>query len=69
MPGTLNSMLRLRFVSGSDYFLIQSVDGTAGRLTTSVELPNQNQTLFFLKDASNRIVIDVLGYVLPNGGT
>jgi hypothetical protein len=67
-PATTNSGITFRFLSGVDHIEFRTVDASADRSAGAVTLPNVNQQVIFMKDSSNNTVIDVAGYVLPNGG-
>jgi hypothetical protein len=67
-PATANSGITFRFLSGVDHIEFRTVSGTATLAAGAVSLPNVNQSVIFMREASNTTVLDVAGYTLPNGG-
>jgi hypothetical protein len=68
LPNTPGSGITFRFLNGVDHIEFRTIDGTGTRVAASVNLPNVNQTVIFMRDQSTRTVLDVAGYKLPNGG-
>ncbi len=68
-PAVTNSGLTFRFLSAVDHIEFRNPDNNAvSRGSGSVNLPNVNQQVIFMKESSNSTTIDVAGYTLPNGG-
>ncbi len=66
---TTNTGIIFRFLTGIDHIEFRNVtNASTERFAGSVSLPNVNQTVIFMKDSSQTMVLDVAGYTLPNGG-
>jgi hypothetical protein len=73
--GVFSASLRLRYISGSNFFSIdaQSSNGGTGNVNGSREFPNVSQQVFYnWSNVTNLnahlVLIDVLGFRLPIGG-
>ncbi len=61
------NVARLRIVNGLDYY-VQTVT-VSDRDSASVQMPNVNQTLFWITDGTvGSFTLECLGYQIPNGG-